>query len=291
MPRDRILGLVTDQYLVGEDFNGLPGDAVIVAGEPAECIADVEDLIREELISLNFGNYHPNPHIKAFPPRSADEQIATLRERGLGAACIYPERRHLELVVDQRAYQGRPYTLALALGQPELAYRAFELSVLERYRNDPRYVYRNDDISGMISIHDEYFGDAGAPARDQISMQTFGFCFDDDENCYVAAFLRYLAYLSPEHQQHWSNLEVGVATRLHPDYFKPSILGEFADNISVYSAALLELQAINDMAHAMERARYFAGTSGTTIRQPTSGDSFVRRPMNSRSLCSPWTEC
>jgi hypothetical protein len=169
MARELILSLATDHYLATEDFNGLPGQVLLDSlGE--ECPPIVEALIREELLSLNFGIYHPNPHIKAFRARPADEQIATLRERGLDAACIYPERRHLERVVDQAPYQGRPYTLALALGDPELAYRAFDLSVLERYRNDPRYLYRNDDISGMISIHNEFFGPGGAAERDQVSM-------------------------------------------------------------------------------------------------------------------------
>lgn len=43
-------------------------------GEP-ECTAVFEELIREQLISLNFGNYHPNPHIKAFPARSAQSSV------------------------------------------------------------------------------------------------------------------------------------------------------------------------------------------------------------------------
>jgi hypothetical protein len=44
--------------------------------------------------------------------------------------------------------------------------------VLERYRSDPRYIYRNDDMSGMIGIHDEFFGPGKSPDRDQISLQT-----------------------------------------------------------------------------------------------------------------------
>lgn len=254
--REAILALVTDHYFSSGDFNGLPA-RVLIEQFGEECRPILEGLIREGLLSLNFGNYHSNPHIKAFRARPVDEQIATLRERGLGAACIYPERVHLEHVVDQAQYQGRPYTLALALGEPELAYRAFELAVLERYRNDPRYVYRNDDISGMISIHSEFFGPGRAPERDQVSMQTFGFCFDDKKNCYVAAFIRYLTNLSPEHQQYWSTLEVDRATRLHPDYFRSTILGEFPENTSVYTAVLLELKTINDMSRAMGRKPLF----------------------------------
>lgn len=62
--------------------------------------------------------------------------------------------------------------MALALGDAELSHRAFDLAVLERYRSDPRYIYRNDDMSGMIGIHDEFFGPGKSPDRDQISLQT-----------------------------------------------------------------------------------------------------------------------
>src|ERR1700728_3948535 len=144
MSRELILSLATRHYLATEEFNGLPGDEPL-REMGTHHLPIIEELIREGLVSLNFGNHHPNPHIKAFRARPADEQIATLQVRGLDAACIYPERTHLEQVVDRTRYQGRPYTLALALGAPELSHRAFELSVLERYRNDPRYLYRNDD--------------------------------------------------------------------------------------------------------------------------------------------------
>jgi hypothetical protein len=120
--RDLVLTIVTDHYLSSHDFNGLPGAALLAVVGEDECRPIVEELIGEELLSLNFGNYHPNPHIKAFPARPADEQVAMLRDRGLEAACLYPERRHLETVVQQERYQGQPYALALALGGPELSY-------------------------------------------------------------------------------------------------------------------------------------------------------------------------
>jgi hypothetical protein len=255
--RNQLLALVTARYLASEEFNGLPGDFILCEFEEGEVLQVIETLVRENQISLNFGNFHPNPHIKALRARPAEEQIATLRKRSLGSACVYPERPHLETVVDQQTFNGRPYILALALGGAQLSHVAFDLSVLERYRNDPRYLFRNDDISGQISIRDGFFGAGGAAEGDQISMQTFGFCFDDDSNCYVAAFLRYLADLSSEHQQYWAGLEARADTKLHPDYFRPTLLGEFPENVSVYSAVLLEIQAVNDLSAAMGRAPFF----------------------------------
>jgi hypothetical protein len=184
---------------------------------------------------------------------------------------VYPESAFLNEVVDRNRYAGRPYSLAIAMGGAQLEHRAFDLSVLERYRNDPRFLYRNDDISGMFSIHDEFFGPRGPPEHDQVSMQTFGFCFDPDMNCYVAAFLRYLANLSPAHQQFWAGLEVERETFLHPDYFRPTILGEFPERMSIYTAILAESRSINEMAHAIRGVRFFRREFNDEDKPPNFG--------------------
>ena len=93
--------------------------------------------------------------------------------------------------------------LCLALGKAQLEYKSFELSVLELYRNDPRYSYEYDDIHGYISIRDELYGKSKMKASDEILLESFGVSFDDEDNVYVAVFLRYLSRLSPEHQLIW----------------------------------------------------------------------------------------
>jgi hypothetical protein len=47
------------------------------------------------------------PQARAFRARPVAEQIATLLERGLDGAGIYPERRHLQQVVEQAQYRGQ----------------------------------------------------------------------------------------------------------------------------------------------------------------------------------------
>ena len=78
----------------------------------------------------------------------------------------------------------------LAQGAAQLEFRAFDLSVLEFYRNDPRYHYTTDDIHGSISVRQEH---SGLRDSDQVFLQTFGYCYDEDVNRAVAVFLRYLA--------------------------------------------------------------------------------------------------
>lgn len=69
--------------------------------------------------------------------------------------------------------------------------------------------------------------------------------------------MRYLTDLSPEHQQYWAGLEVSADVELHPDYFRPSFLGEFPERVSVYTAILMEMQTINELSRAMGRVAFF----------------------------------
>jgi hypothetical protein len=93
-----------------------------------------------------FGDAHPNPHIKAFDEDALDVQIEKLHNTDLlPQACVYPSHSHLKNSVEPATFQGRPFTLRLALGEPQLSYEPFDLSILEFYRNDPRYFYETDD--------------------------------------------------------------------------------------------------------------------------------------------------
>jgi hypothetical protein len=201
--KQAILEQITDFYLSSGDFNGLPGITLTKRFGSNTLLRSLIELIEEDKASVVFGNVHPNPHIRALPDIPKEEQIRKLQARELSAACVYPLEKYLQEVIDRSEYENRPYILALALGSPQLDFKAFDLSVLEFYRNDPRYIYENNDIRGLISISDEYFESESVPESDQVLLDSFGFCYDDALNRAVAVFVRYLADLSPEHQQIW----------------------------------------------------------------------------------------
>jgi len=165
--------------------------------------------------------------------------------------------KYLQEVIDRSEYENRPYILALALGSPQLDFKAFDLSVLEFYRNDPRYIYENNDIRGLISISDEYFESESVPESDQVLLDSFGFCYDDALNRAVAVFVRYLADLSPEHQQIWKAKELQGEYKLHSDYYRNTILGDWGEGISIFDAFVEELQLINKMAETMGHPALF----------------------------------
>lgn len=147
--------------------------------------------------------------------------------------------------------------------------------MLEHYRNDPRYYYETNFISGSISIRDEYFESSSLPEHDQVLLQTFGFAYDEDFNRAVAVFIRYLADLSPEHQRVWHAKMLSGDYKLHPDYYRSSILGEWGTRISIFEAFTLELTVINQMAERMGRPALFRETF--TSNRPTEF-GFLLRP-------------
>jgi hypothetical protein len=252
----RVRDLVTGFYTDSRDFNGMSSDDLVRRiGLPDVSVRRaVRDLIRRGVISAVFGDIHPNAHIRAL----SDEPIASQIEKfeQTSYACLYPTEMTLAAVVHPDLYADRPFTRRLALGEPQLAYSAFDLAVLESYRNDPRYVFQVDDAGGMISVTDEYFKSPGMPERDQVLLQSFGFCYGPKKRRAVGVFLRYLSDLSPEHQRIWHARMLTGSYKMHPDYWD-SAMGHFPKGASIFEAVLAEMTFINRMAVAMGRGQLF----------------------------------
>ena len=193
-----------------------------------------------------------NPYIKRFPDLPKEKQLELLAtsDLDLDLACMYPSRSYLKRIVKPTRYKGSPFTLRLALGEPQLAFYVFDLTVLEAYRNDPRYYYRADDISGHISIHSEH--SKALQKSDQVLLQSFGFAYSEKLDRAVAVFLCYLSGFSPEHQRIWQAKALPRHRyKLHPDYYRSSILGRWHEGISVFDAVLQEIHCINEMCKAI----------------------------------------
>lgn len=256
--QERILTEITRRYLASGDFNGTP--LYFLAKEleiPWEgFFQDVAELIQENKLRVIFSNTDVNPHIIRLGFEPVSMQLDKLPKADVHA-CGYPTLEHLENTVNRYDYEGKPYTLNLALGEPQLSYRAFDLSVLEYYRNDPRYEYLTNDIYGQISLTTKYFESKQIPDSDRIFLDTFGFCYDADLNRAVAVYIRYLSYLSSEHQQIWKAKELQGDYKLHPDYYRSTIVGDWGESIPIFEAFIKELQIINKMAIAMGRPCLF----------------------------------
>ncbi|MCH8493676.1 MAG: AAA family ATPase [Idiomarina sp.] len=260
--RQAVIKAVTKQYLESGDFNGYPVYALKEAFNIDNDVAKelIRELISDREIDVVFGNIHPNPHIKAFSETTAEQQIEFLGTLGFSEHfCLYPTKETLANIKEEKDYGDEPYTEQLALGGGQLDFRVFELSVLEHYRNDPRYYYQTDFINGQISVTDEYFESELMAEHDQVLLQTFGFAHDKDLNRAVAVFLRYLSDLSPEHQKIWKSKELSGDFQLHPDYLRNS-MGHWGTRISIFEAFNQEMLVINEMAALMGKPPLFRNT-------------------------------
>jgi hypothetical protein len=271
MSTDKVLNKITDFYLSSGDFNGIQITDLDKDFEKTK--ETLEQLFSNEKIVLNFGDRHPNPHILAFEPEPIDVQLEKFEELKFEkpvfeeygplkmqtnsiSCCVYPSKNHLKSTVEIDKYQNSPFTLLLALGEPQLSYKAFNSRILEFYRNDPRYSYETDDIHGSISAEKE----EKLSESDDTFLETFGFAYDKKiKKRYVAVYLRYLSRLTPEHQQRW-NLEIHKGkTFLHPDYARTTA-GHWPKKESIFNAFCEEMRVINEMTLEIKGKSLFRKT-------------------------------
>lgn len=272
---EAILNVVTEFFLSSRDFNGISARSLFDRFEVEwqEFYDPLCQLIEADLAGIIYSDVHLNPHIIRTGFEDKKSQIDKLKIANLPQACVYPRPKHLEMTVNRKLYDGEPYKLYLSLGEPQLAYRSFDLSVLEYYRNDPRYSYHNDDVRGKI-----YHKSDELKGSDQIFLQTFGFSYDDDLNRAVAVFLWYLSNLSSEHQMRWQTQEFQGNFKLHPGYYRNAIIGDWDDHVPICSAFIEELYRINRMAEAMERQPFFHKDFGKYGGHKPKRFGFLIRP-------------
>lgn len=244
---DIILGEVRDFYLASRDFNGIPLSRLTEDHCTAwpDLRTQIARLVSERKLELAFASHSENPHIKRVATLPPSDQVRKLETEDPGAVCAYPSRETIVAAVDEREYDSRPYTKRLLLGEPQLTPVFFELGVLERYFRDPRYIFEFTDYYGRISIADAHYKSGTVADRDQVFLQTFGIAYNQKRERVVAVFLRYLADLTPEHQQVWRTHEVAEACRMNGDYERASIWGQWPKYHSVYAAFLREQVEIN----------------------------------------------
>lgn len=264
-----ILDQVLTQYLKSGDFNGLS-----VRHLPSAADVDlVRELIAEGKLDLVRGDGHPNPHIKAFVAETADIQLEKISSDGL-TGCLYPAPALLKekaVGVGETA----PYTRALKEGEPQLSFRAFDLRALEWYRNDPRFDFEVDDIHGRILQKEGTRIADRAVILDGLEFLEFGFAYDDEMHRAVAAFVRYLHDLPEVQQIEMQKHELAGSYKLHPDFYRTQIIGDFPERISIYDAFLQEKVEINRMSELMGKPKLFR-TEFTDLKRPRGFGILIR---------------
>lgn len=246
---ESLLAAIVEQYLTSGDYNGLPGYvATKTLPAPIEEIkVALAELITDGKASVLFGDRHPNPHIRAFEDTPNSDQLEKLAEQSGDYFVMYPTAAELAKAVDKSQYAGRPYSLALALGKPQLDFASFDPIVLDSYRRDPRYHFWSDDIQGSLSIGDKAYESDTFPEKHKVLLQSFAFSFSKQMERAVAVFYTDLDRLSPEHQQLWAAHELSGEFHMHPDAYRALVLGDWNLKVSLGDAFVEEIRIINRM--------------------------------------------
>jgi hypothetical protein len=246
---DDLLNAIVEHYLGSRDYNGLP--AYVATTTMSAPIDEVKEalahLITESKSSVLFGDRHPNPHIRAFEDEPISDQLEKLRRLNGDHFVMYPTAMVLANAVVQSQYNGRPYSLALALGKPQLDFASFDPIVLDGYRRDPRYQFWSDDIQGSLSIGGKAYESDTFPEKHKVLLKSFTFSFNGEMDRAVAVFYRDLSRLSPEHQQIWAAHELAGQFHMHPDAYRALVLGDWNLKVSLGDAFVEEIRIINLM--------------------------------------------
>lgn len=230
-------------------FNGIRAEqALAMCGYAADDREPILALTAAGRIDCVFERSQGNPHIRRLPPLDVAKQIEWAAGEPLATFCLYPTADVLRENIGPEVYRNEPFSRALMLGEAQLRYVAFDLAVLGRYRADPRYRLTFEDYVGQMSISNDAYEDVSVLERDKISVQSFGLGLDEEAIPCIVAFYRYLANLTPEHQQYWNSFAAARPVQMCDPYYRSAIVGEFWNNRSVRNAISVEMRLINELA-------------------------------------------
>jgi hypothetical protein len=259
---DEILITITDSFVQSQDFNGISVRVLSRASKTDWPILEeqLRRLILSRQIDLAFESHSVNPHIKRLPALPVEIQIEKLKDERESSICIYPSRDILRKRSELVRYDGQHYTLRLGLAEPQLSPIFFDLHVLETYFRDPRYECSFGDLQGSISVKEDHYQSKKMHARDKVLLQSFGIGYDQNRNRAVVVFLRYLADLSPNHQQIWQAHEISGPCVMNSDYERSCIWGQWPEHYSVYQVFIQEQIEINKLAILIGKPALFRNT-------------------------------
>lgn len=111
------------------------------------------NLIDNDLVEAISEKEVLNPHIRGFNldiPKDIQKNNASSVERH---TCFYPTEKTLEGVkIDYES----PYTILMQKGREQFDIIFFDIEVLERYINNPKFLIMDNGYRGSIYIRDEY---------------------------------------------------------------------------------------------------------------------------------------
>ena len=256
--------LVYDFFIESNDYNGIPLRQVSteLGIEYIESIDIIKQLVNDGLVMIQSST---NPHIYNFEHctewqieilESAKGITETIENNGLFEIhyentqfpiCLYPTHSVLKKKRDISTMGF--YSKRLALCEPQFKVIYFDLNVLERYSNDPRYELHYNSYSGYISYEYDKDGNSEMPETNQIYLKSFGLGYDSNNNRIICVFLKDLGKLSETQQAYWYSYEtVDTNCKMTEEYYANTVIGNWTNSYSIYRAFTCELNTLNELS-------------------------------------------
>ena len=133
----------------------------------------------------------------------------------------------------------------------------FDIHVLEKYFNNPKYHIFYSGYRGSISIKDAYFNESN---RNEY-VKNFGIAYNKDNpnKRAIVAFASELSKLSSKEQAHWYSSMFDESENYFPNngFIKNLIYGEWVKDISIFDAIVMEIQVANSMCTSIGITKMF----------------------------------
>lgn len=243
MNKNKLLEHIVEFYLNSGDFNGIP--MYRLQNYNPE---DMVELINDGLVETISESEAINPHIKGFEFELTTEQHITNAAGDNGQVCFYPTEKALQSApVDY----SKPYTALLQKGRAQFDIIFFDIEVLERYINNPKYSISDYGYKGSVCLQDTY----GEDSLHGEYIKEYGMAYKRCERLIraVAVFVRDLSRLSSRAQMLWKSFEHADQAEycVEPGFIKNAIFGAFVTTHWVFNAMLEEMEIINQQCAAI----------------------------------------
>jgi len=170
---------------------------------------------------------------------------------------VFPRRALLEPRDPVKESGVGIYTKQLRLGGFQTEFRYFDRKVLDRYCQDPRYEFKEYDVCGGITTHDDA---QGMPPSDRVRRLRFSTAYCPSGTPVVAVILFDLGELSKAHQHYWTSYEIHQECQPDPDFIEQNFNAKPIQRISPFTALLAEIQEVNNICNLMGEPNLFRST-------------------------------
>ena len=264
MNKEDLLEKIIERYLKSSDYNGTP---IYTIGDDAKNL--LCQLVDDGEIEILSENEAINPHIKAFDIVIDKERQKEYIWDSSILSVAYPSKRALS---DVDIDATMPYTGMLRKGIKQFDIIFFDIEILERYANNPKFFIIDNGYRGSIYPEDQYLEENEI---DNEYVKNYGMAYIDGPTFKraIGVFAYDLSKMTAKKQQLWRAFELESQDKCHvcPGFVKNLIIGEWVTEMWIFHAIIDEMKAINSLCTAMNIPPFYNHTYGTHFSEMPEG--------------------